>query len=202
LVSYRVDPIFVEIAFDAGGVAAGPLTATYVLAFAQGAAAMTPTADVLVDGFGVIAMVAMDPVLSIMILGTAFRHKTAEVPEAEEDISITPTPILEADGIYNDCIMVVVNRGLADEVVDVARQSGASGATIIHGRGTDDEHERVKLPLINVELQPEKEIIWLVTSANISEHIANNLLANTQLEQEGEVAVYISPIGAALLKRL
>ena len=202
LLSYRVDPIFVGIAFDAGGVASGPMTATYVLAFAQGAAAMTPTADVLVDGFGVIAMVAMAPVLSIMILGTAFRHKTAEVPEAEEDISITPTPILEADGIYNDCIMVVVNRGLADEVVDVARQSGASGATIIHGRGTDDEHERVKLPLINVELQPEKEIIWLVTSANISEHIANNLLANTQLEQEGEVAVYISPIGAALLKRL
>ncbi|HCS74470.1 MAG TPA: hypothetical protein DIW17_11435, partial [Clostridiales bacterium] len=189
LLSYRVDPIFVGIAFDAGGVASGPMTATYVLAFAQGAAAMTPTADVLVDGFGVIAMVAMAPVLSIMILGTAFRHKTAEVPEAEEDISITPTPILEADGIYNDCIMVVVNRGLADEVVDVARQSGASGATIIHGRGTDDEHERVKLPLINVELQPEKEIIWLVTSANISEHIANNLLANTQLEQEGEVAV-------------
>ena len=75
LLSFFSDPVFVGIAYDAGGVASGPMTATFVLAFAQGAAAMTPGANVLVDGFGVIAMVAMTPVLAIMILGAVVQRR-------------------------------------------------------------------------------------------------------------------------------
>ena len=59
LLSFIAEPVFVGIAYDAGGVASGPMTATFVLAFAQGAASSIETANVLVDGFGVIAMVAM-----------------------------------------------------------------------------------------------------------------------------------------------
>ena len=62
LLSFKSDPVFVGIAYDTGGVASGPMTATFVLAFAQGAATIIDTANVLVDGFGVIAMVAMAPV--------------------------------------------------------------------------------------------------------------------------------------------
>lgn len=75
VLSYQVKPIFAGIAFDAGGVASGPMTATFILAFAQGAAEATPTANVLVDGFGVIAMVAMTPVLAMTILGMIFKKK-------------------------------------------------------------------------------------------------------------------------------
>jgi hypothetical protein len=73
--SYKVPPIFVGIAYDSGGVASGPMTATFVLAFAQGAANAIPTANVLIDGFGVIAMVAMTPLLAIQILGLIFQIK-------------------------------------------------------------------------------------------------------------------------------
>lgn len=73
--SYKVPPIFVGIAYDSGGVASGPMTATFVLAFAQGAAEAIPTANVLVDGFGVIAMVAMTPLVAIQILGYLFKVK-------------------------------------------------------------------------------------------------------------------------------
>lgn len=76
VLSYQVKPIFTGIAFDAGGVASGPMTATFVLAFAQGAADAIPTANVLVDGFGVIAMVAMTPVVAIHILGLIYRFKS------------------------------------------------------------------------------------------------------------------------------
>lgn len=71
--SYKVPPIFVGIAYDSGGVASGPMTATFVLAFAQGAAKIIPTANVLVDGFGVIAMVAMMPLVAIQLLGLIFK---------------------------------------------------------------------------------------------------------------------------------
>ncbi len=73
--SYKVPPIFVGIAFDSGGVASGPMTATFVLAFAQGAANAISTANVLIDGFGVIAMVAMTPLVAIQILGLIFKIK-------------------------------------------------------------------------------------------------------------------------------
>lgn len=73
--SHKVPPIFVGIAYDAGGVASGPMTATFVLAFAQGAANAIPTANVLVDGFGVIAMVAMMPLVALQLLGLIFKIK-------------------------------------------------------------------------------------------------------------------------------
>jgi len=76
--SFRVPPIFVGIAYDAGGVASGPMTATFVLAFAQGAANAIPTADVMVDGFGIIAMIAMMPLVAIQILGYIYKLKAGE----------------------------------------------------------------------------------------------------------------------------
>ncbi len=68
--------LFVGIAFDSGGVASGPMTATFILAFAQGAAQAIPDADVLVDGFGLIAMVAMTPIIALQILGILFKVKS------------------------------------------------------------------------------------------------------------------------------
>ncbi|HLR21083.1 MAG TPA: DUF1538 domain-containing protein [Tissierellaceae bacterium] len=73
--SYKVPPIFVGIAYDSGGVASGPMTATFILAFAQGAAGSLPNANVLIDGFGVIAMVAMTPLVAIELLGLIFKLK-------------------------------------------------------------------------------------------------------------------------------
>lgn len=81
--SFKVPSLFVGIAFDAGGVASGPMTATFVLAFAQGAALTIPTANVMVDGFGIIAMVAMMPIVSIQILGYFFQKKQDAIEEAE-----------------------------------------------------------------------------------------------------------------------
>ena len=57
--SYFVPKLFVGIAFDAGGVATGPMTATFILAFTQGAAEAIEGASVLRDGFGMISMVAL-----------------------------------------------------------------------------------------------------------------------------------------------
>lgn len=76
LMSYKVPSIFVGIAFDSGGVASGPMTATFILALAQGAATATPTADVLIDGFGIIAMVAMTPIIAIMTLGLIYSQRS------------------------------------------------------------------------------------------------------------------------------
>lgn len=76
IMSYIVPKLFVGIGFDSGGVASGPMTATFILAFVQGAAEAIEGADVLKDGFGMIAMVAMTPILSLQILGLIFKVKS------------------------------------------------------------------------------------------------------------------------------
>lgn len=68
--------LFVGIAFDAGGVATGPMTATFILAFIQGAAHAFEGADLMVDGFGMIAMVAMIPIITLEVLGLIFKVKS------------------------------------------------------------------------------------------------------------------------------
>ena len=68
--------LFVGIAFDSGGVASGPMTATFILAFAQGAADAIEGANVLADGFGMIAMVALTPLIALQLLGLAFKLKS------------------------------------------------------------------------------------------------------------------------------
>lgn len=74
--AYISPKIFVGIAFDSGGVASGPMTATFILAFTQGAAEAVETASVLTDGFGMIAMVALLPLIALQILGIIYKTKS------------------------------------------------------------------------------------------------------------------------------
>lgn len=76
--SYFAPRLFVGIAFDSGGVASGPMAATFILAFAQGVAEATPGADVLMEGFGVIAMVALTPLIAIQVLGLLYKQKASK----------------------------------------------------------------------------------------------------------------------------
>ncbi len=71
--SFVVPNLFVGMAFDSGGVASGPMAATFVLSFAGGAAAHFPGADVFADGFGVVALIAMMPIVALQLLGLIFR---------------------------------------------------------------------------------------------------------------------------------
>lgn len=85
ILTYFTPDLFVGIAFDSGGVASGPMTATFILAFAEGAATSHPLADVLVEGFGVIALVAMAPVVMLQILGIIYQAKMKKLKENAEE---------------------------------------------------------------------------------------------------------------------
>ena len=68
--SFFVPKIYTAIAFDSGGVASGPLTSTFILPFIVGVCfAMSGEASILTDAFGLVAMVAMTPLISIQALG-------------------------------------------------------------------------------------------------------------------------------------
>lgn len=82
LLSFFVPPMFTSIAFDSGGVASGPMTATFLLPFAMGACEATG-GNVITDAFGIIAMVAMTPLITIQILGLCYKFKLARTKTEE-----------------------------------------------------------------------------------------------------------------------
>ena len=88
--TFFVPKIFTAIAFDSGGVASGPMTATFLLPFATGAC-YALGGNVLMDGFGVVAMVAMTPLVTIQILGAVYavksRHAEIKYTEEMEELS-------------------------------------------------------------------------------------------------------------------
>lgn len=68
IISFFVPPIFTGIAFDSGGVASGPMTSAFMLPFAVGAAEAAG-ADILTQAFGLVAMVALAPLITIQCMG-------------------------------------------------------------------------------------------------------------------------------------
>ena len=73
--SFVVPHIFTSVAFDSGGVASGPMTATFMLQFMIGASTVVG-GNPLIDAFGVVAMVAMMPLISIQMVGFIYSRRT------------------------------------------------------------------------------------------------------------------------------
>ena len=82
ILSFIVPDIFTSIAFDSGGVASGPMTATFLLPFAVGACSALG-GNIAEDAFGVVAMVAMTPLIAIQILGLVYKIKHAAAHREE-----------------------------------------------------------------------------------------------------------------------
>lgn len=84
LISFFVPPLYTGVAFDSGGVASGPMTTTFLLPFAVGACTAVG-GNLLTDAFGIVAMVAMTPLITIQLIGLyaqikhrAQRRRTAD----------------------------------------------------------------------------------------------------------------------------
>lgn len=80
--SFFVPKIFTAIAFDSGGVASGPMTAAFLLPFAQGAC-VAVGGDIVTDAFGVVAMVAMTPLIAIQVLGMVYQARRGAAARAQ-----------------------------------------------------------------------------------------------------------------------
>ena len=90
LVLSRVVPkIFVGIAFDSGGVASGPMTSTFLLPLSIGVCEALGD-NLMTDAFGVVALVALTPLIAIQLMGLVYRVKTARLQKIAEKFAIIP----------------------------------------------------------------------------------------------------------------
>lgn len=85
--SFFVPDLYTAIAFDSGGVASGPMTATFMLQFMLSVSSAVG-GNPLSDAFGVVALVAMMPLISIQVIGAIYTRKNAPAVESYEDDEI------------------------------------------------------------------------------------------------------------------
>lgn len=98
--SFFVPRIYTAIAFDSGGVASGPMTAAFLLPLAQGACTALG-GNLVTDAFGVVAMVAMTPLITIQVMGLATRLREAYRKRSAS----AGTPAMAYDLLSDDAII-------------------------------------------------------------------------------------------------
>ena len=92
--SFFVPPIFTAIAFDSGGVASGPMTATFMLPFAMGACEAVG-GNVITDAFGLVSLVAMMPLITVQVMGAVYVVRSKKTKETFDATQLADTDIIE-----------------------------------------------------------------------------------------------------------
>ncbi len=97
IISFFVPTIYTGIAFDSGGVASGPMTSTFMLPFAVGASEAIG-GNIMTDAFGIVALIAMAPLITIQILGLyERRNRIRMLRKLHTEISMIKDDILFFD---------------------------------------------------------------------------------------------------------
>ena len=103
LLSFVVPDIFTSIAFDSGGVASGAMTSTFLMPLAIGAT-YAIGGNIMTDAFGVIAMVALLPPITVQILGLVYRIKLKLSDKVEEEQLVASDEIIELNPVFEDIV--------------------------------------------------------------------------------------------------
>lgn len=91
-------------------------------------------------------------------------------------------------------ITCIVQRGIADTVVEAAREAGAQGATIFYAKGTG---VRERLGIFGVALDVEKEVINIVVSSDQADRVLEHMYFAGNLDTPGMGIIYITPLDKA-----
>ena len=98
-----------------------------------------------------------------------------------------------------DMIVAIIGRGFSDYVVSAARDAGATGATIVYGRGTADGDKQV----FGISLQPERELVLILVKSNERRTIMQAISDKTSLMEEGRGFCFSLPVSEVFgLKRV
>lgn len=98
--------------------------------------------------------------------------------------------IKDKEPALHDLIVAVVGRGFSDYVVSAARDAGATGATIIYGRGTSDYDMQV----MGILLQPEREVVMILVKREDRKRIMKEIVDKTSVIEEGRGICFSLPV--------
>ena len=99
----------------------------------------------------------------------------------------------------HEVIFVIVNSGFAEEAMDVAREAGVRGGTIINARGVAKEKEAT---FFGITVHPEKEILMMVVEKDIRDKVLNIMYTRMGLDKKAQGIAFALPVSdvAGLVK--
>lgn len=87
-------------------------------------------------------------------------------------------------------LFIIVNAGFADEVVEIAREAGAGGATIINARGIGSVHKSI----MGITVDTEKEMVLSLVSGDVAEKIMAVIKEKAGLKSPVNGICFIMPV--------
>ncbi len=87
-----------------------------------------------------------------------------------------------------DAIFTIVDKGLAEDVLEAAKSAGSTGGTVIHGRGSG-VHEKAKL--FNIEIEPEKEIVLILSETAKTDYIVEAIKEKLNIDKPGAGILFV-----------
>ena len=99
----------------------------------------------------------------------------------------------------HEVIFVIVNSGFAEDAMDVAREAGVRGGTIINARGVAKEKEAT---FFGITVHPEKEILMMVVEKDIRDKVLNAMYTHMGLDKKAQGIAFALPVSdvAGLVK--
>ena len=95
----------------------------------------------------------------------------------------------------HEVIFAIVNSGFAEDVMDVARENGARGGTILNGRGVIDEKAAA---FFNITLNAEKEVLMLVVETELRDTILNAVYKALDMSKQAKGIAFSLPVTDAV----
>ena len=88
-------------------------------------------------------------------------------------------------------ILTIVDAGFSENVIEASKKAGASGATIISGRGTSQNEDN---SFMGVSIQPEKDIVMILVKKTIRKKVMKAIAQDCELEKQGKGLLVCLPV--------
>jgi len=88
-------------------------------------------------------------------------------------------------------LTVVVDRGMGEDVMEIARKAGVRGGTIMHGRAAGAEYTQ---KIFGMEIEPEKELVLILIPDELVDKVADTLYQELHLEEPGKGILFVEPV--------
>lgn len=95
----------------------------------------------------------------------------------------------------HEAIFTIVDKGLSDDVITAAKTAGATGGTVIHGRGSGTQDKEI---LFNISIEPEKEIILILSPMDKASNIINSIKEKLDIEEPGKGIIFALDVNRTL----
>ena len=93
--------------------------------------------------------------------------------------------------MQHELIICIVNTGFTDVVMDAAREKGARGGTVIHGRGTANKEAEA---FFHISIQPDKEMVMILVPSDIKDDVLHAVYQSAGLKTAGQGIAFALPV--------